>query len=216
MGRTKRDCPICPATDLLKLSNHLAAKHGKTPEERQPYLQSGAGVKRLYSEIEDDDTDTYDTDTENASGDDTIDSGTDEDSTEDEDNDNEEEQDPWFDIIDEVFEDHRDEMDEKYDELLKDMSKKKAARKVVKELSKPLTETLQKRFTSVLRKIHLWRKDPTYKKIKETAKHMQLEYDMDIDESLQQAVERRKVLLTRELNEYTPNFPSDTEADDSE
>ena len=50
----------------------------------------------------------------------------------------------------------------------------------------------------------------------ETAKRMRLEDDMDIDESLQQAVERRKVLLTRELNEFTPVFSRDTEEADEE
>lgn len=217
MGRTRRDCPLCPVTGLLKLSNHLTEKHDlKTPEKRRPFLkQRGAGKKRLYSDLSDEDSYNEEDSEDFQSDDDTEGESTytDEDTGEDSDEENDD-FDPWSDVVDETFDQHLDDMEDKYKELMEDTTEKKALNNVVKVMSRQLTETLQEKVVKVLKSMHYWRKDSTCVKIMETARRMRIEDDMDWDESIEQAVERRKVLLSRELNRYTPNLSTDTDDDE--
>ena len=38
MGRTKRDCPLCQAKNLLRLDHHLQGVHQLRGKEKQKYL----------------------------------------------------------------------------------------------------------------------------------------------------------------------------------
>ncbi len=62
---------MCPATGLLKLSNHLSVVHGMDSSQRRQFLsmpryhnQVGRGDPIDSSHFEDSDNDTGDTDTE--------------------------------------------------------------------------------------------------------------------------------------------------------
>ena len=46
-SRIPRDCPICDAKSILKLSNHLAQVHGLNSEERKPFLK-GSTLQSPY------------------------------------------------------------------------------------------------------------------------------------------------------------------------
>ena len=60
------------------------------------------------------------------------------------------------------------------------------------------------------------KKDPTYKKINETAKRMRLDDDMDRAEALELAVETRKILLARIMDEWDPCLSLESEDDDTD
>ena len=40
MGRTRRDCPLCEAKNLLRLDHHLESMHGLKGEEKRKWLKT--------------------------------------------------------------------------------------------------------------------------------------------------------------------------------
>ncbi len=58
------------------------------------------------------------------------------------------------------------------------------------------------------------KKDPTYRKINDTAKRLRIEDDMDWEESIDAAVSKRKVLLARVLENWEMEDDSESDSDD--
>ena len=60
------------------------------------------------------------------------------------------------------------------------------------------------------------KRDPTYKKIAQTAQRLRIEDEMDYEEAVTQAAENRKLLITRTLQQWTPSLSDDEDTDESE
>ena len=124
---------------------------------------------------------------------------------------------PWSILVDESFDEHKEAMKERYRELMEDMSKKAAYKQTVKEFASEMTDAFQQNYINLLKRIRRLKRDPTYKKIDQTAKRMRLDDDMDKEEAEASAVYMRRVLLTRELKQWTlPLDDEDTDEDTEE
>ena len=75
-----------------------------------------------------------------------------------------EEYDPWCSVIENVFEEHHDLMEERYREL-ENLPKEGAITKVSKTLPHQLLETIQEKFVGLIKTITFWRKHPMYNTI---------------------------------------------------
>ncbi len=120
---------------------------------------------------------------------------------------------PWYTLVNDTIDEHRKDMTVRYRELMKDdMSKQDAYKQTSTEFASELNASFRHRYIILLKQIRLLRKDPTFKKIDQTAKRMRLEDEMDQEESLEMAVKQRQVLLARILKEW--NISLDSESDD--
>ncbi len=125
-----------------------------------------------------------------------------------------EEDDPWSALVDDVFDEYHTSLTERYREMVADgTSKKSALKQTRRELSSDMNESFRDKYIVLLKRMQLLKKDSTYKKINETAKRMRLEDDMDQEEALTQAVERRKILLARILDKWDPSLSLDSDDD---
>ncbi len=120
------------------------------------------------------------------------------------------ETDPWSTLVNEVIDEHKEDMTERYRELLSDdMSRQEAYKQTCAEFMSEMNASFRDKYIDLLKRIRLLKKDTTYKKIDQTAKRLRLEDDMDQDEALEMAVKQRQVLLGRILKEW--NIPLDSE-----
>ncbi len=208
MGRTTRDCPLCPAKSLVRLPNHLRAIHGMTIQQ----LQEGGSTSKQWESTDSDESIDTDESTEQSLTESVDDSSLSDDSESE--SDDAQEDDPWSALVDDVFDEYHTSLTERYRELVADgMSKKSALKQTCREFSSDLNQSFRDKYIVLLKRIQLLKKDPTYKKINETAKRMRLEDDMDQEEALDQAVERRKILLARILDQWDPSLSLDSDDD---
>ncbi len=227
MGRTRKDCPLCPATGLLKLSNHLSAVHDIPSSKRRSFISTykhrdqvggGGGEPMDSSNSDDGSTDTEDE--ENLTADTSFESSCSESSCSDhsESSDDDDEVDPWEAIVDEVFDLHRAQMKRRVHEIQNEenISKEKAHKLMRKELSHELNQTFRDRYTMFLKRVQSLKRDTTYQKINDTAKRLRMEDDMDWEESIEEAVNKRKVLLARELTKWKLEDTSDSDSNDDD
>ncbi len=127
----------------------------------------------------------------------------------------ESEMDPWETLVDEVVNLHRAEMKKRAREIedKENISKESAHKKMRKELLPQLNETFREKYVNLLKHVRSMTNDSTHRKIVDTAKRFRNEDEMDWEESIEEAVNRRKFLLARELNKWTLDVDTDTESD---
>ena len=217
MGRTRKDCPLCPAKGLLKLTNHLANVHDlTTPSERKRWTkyetQTGSGgMKRssedTFSDYSEDSHSDGDSDGENSSSD--HNSSDDSDATEN---------DPWYHLVCEVHDSHGAEMMARRREIEKEenLSKKDAHKQMHKEFLPTLTQTFREKYVNFLKKARSLNKDMTHRQIKDTAGRLRDDDQMDWEESIEEAARKRKLLLARELKKWTLGSGGDSNSEEKD
>ncbi len=124
--------------------------------------------------------------------------------------------DPWYTLVNETMDEHREDMNERYRELIDDVSKKAAYKQTCAEFASALNATFRRRYIILLKRIRVLKKDPTYKKIAQTVKRLHLEDEMDEEEALELAVKHRKLLLERIFEDWELPLDSDDEDPDDD
>lgn len=220
MGRIRKDCPICLKQGLVRLPNHLRDIHGLSPED---VMESSDGQSETGDISEDDapseSGDIFDDDDDaSEDGDDDDDPPTDETDEETDEDDVQEgcDGDDWYEFfVEPVFEQFQEEMDAKVAELEdeEEMSTKEARETTFEEFLPAMNKAVKRRITRMLRANHQFKKDPTFQKIVETAKTGRREDDMDWDESVSYALNKRSFLLDKVLRSWIPPFADKMEED---
>lgn len=144
-----------------------------------------------------------------------------EDNMDDDDEDAEEDEtDPWEEFIQTVHEHYQEDMDEAVADLMQrdGISKGDAVHEVYENYLPRLNKRLRGLLVKFMCHARELKQDPTYKKIVQTAKRLRDEDDMDYEESVTQAAEARKVLITRTLKQWEPDSSDedDSESENSE
>ena len=208
-GRVRRDCPVCHKQGLLRLPNHLRDVHGLDP---QSVMESETTplVSESDTEVSDPDVDVDETDdTESPNDDSEVEDDTESEEEEDDDDD------PWEEWVEEVFQHSQEAMKEKMASLVDstEMSPEEARDVVFEQFLPCMNKQLQNKLVDFSHLRHLFKSDPTFNKIMETAKRGRIEEDMDWEESLTHAAEQRKLLLDRILRRWTPNLEEHSDED---
>ena len=192
------------------MANHYN-KFVPVDDDRQP-VPLDDDEQSVQSDESYDQSEDSDNQSDNTTDTETL-SSSDESEVSDDDDSSDSETDPWSTLANETIAEHKEDMTERYRELMKDdMSKQDAYKQTCAEFTSELNASFRHRYIILLKQIRLLRKDPTYKKIDQTAKRMRLEDAMDQEESLEMAVKQRQVLLARILKEW--NISLDSESDD--
>jgi len=201
-SRVRRDCPICSKKGLLRLDTHLRAVHGLDPNDVDEFASEIETEESEEGESVIDDTDEEDSDSED---------DTEEEVEESEEG--EEEDDPWADWADAVIHQYQEPMEDRVAELVdeKELPISNAQEIVYGEFLPAMNKCLQNMVVNFSNLNHRLKKDPTWKKIMETAKRAREDDDMDHEESVTHAVKRRKLLLDRVLEWRTPDWDEDSD-----
>ncbi len=208
MGRIRKDCPVCFKQGLLRLPNHLRDVHGLDPQEVME-SQSNSGDASISVA-------SFDADSESSTVDDASDV---DEETESDDTESDEEEDAhasalWLTWVSPIFQHFQEDMDERATELAEDMSTGEAQEITWAEFLPAMNNKLQQKLIIFSNLSHQFKKDPLYQKIMETAKTGRREDDMDWEESVSYAVNKRKLLLDRVLQTWTPSFDVDDEMEE--
>jgi hypothetical protein len=128
------------------------------------------------------------------------------------------ENDPWQILVTEVFDSYRAQMKRRVKRLKNgcDFSGKEAKEQTRVEFTPKLNQTFREKYIAFLKRMRSLRKDSTYKKIADTANRLRVEDDMDWEESIEEAVIRRKLLLARVLDDWNLDFEDDDGHDDDD
>jgi hypothetical protein len=135
-----------------------------------------------------------------------------------EDDDDDEEEDPWSDFAETVFAHYQQNMRYAVENLVErdDMSREEAEREVYEGYLPRMNKRLRGLLVTFMCHTREMRRDPTYKKIVQTAQRLRVEDDMDYEESVTQAAaEMRKVLITRTLRQWTPVLSDDEDTEET-
>ena len=214
MGRSRRDCPVCYKKDLVRLPNHLRTVHGLDPQNVMASLDSIADTS---DEIETEDEIEVETENEVETEDEVeTEEETETETEEDTEDEDEEVTNVWFFWVSPIFEQFEDDINARVNELSQDLSIEEAQETTVAEFLPAMNKELQKELIKFSRLSHRLKKDPLYQKLMETAKRGRQEDEMDWEESVAYAVEKRKFLLDKVLQNWSPAFASVKMDGDSE
>ena len=213
MGRDRKDCPVCGKKGLLRLPNHLRDMHGMyagdSPLDEEMVSDEGSDD---ITDVEDTDVEDTDVEEEETDGDVTEDETEDDD---DETDDEETEDDPWANWVNTIFQQYQEPMVERVATLeATGVESGDAQHRAFEEYLQPMNKELQKKFVQFTNLSHLFKKDPTYKKIMDTARRGREQDEMDWHESVTYATDKRNLLLNRVLQAYTPDLSMDAEKEE--
>ena len=137
---------------------------------------------------------------------------------EEEEEEDDDDDDPWSDLVQTVFDRYQGDMRQKVADLSKSdgISRAQAERQVYEEYLPCMNIKLRDVFVKFLYHMREMKKDYTYRQIMRTAQRMRDQDDMDFEESIIQATETRKVLITRVLRQWTPMLGDDGDDDDDD
>ena len=212
MGRSRRDCPVCYKKGLVRLPNHLRTVHGLDPQKvMDDSIADTSDV--IETETEDEIETEQEVETEEGDGTEEETETETEEETEDED---EEVTNVWFFWVSPIFEQFEDDMNARVKELAEDVSIEEAQETTVAEFLPAMNKKLQKELIKFSRLSHQLKKDPLYQKLMATAKRGRQEDEMDWEESVAYAVQKRKFLLDQVLQNWTPAFACIEMNEDSE
>jgi hypothetical protein len=132
----------------------------------------------------------------------------------------EEEEDPgpWSDWIEDVFGYYQQDMRDAVADLVEhdDISRDQAECEVYEDYLPRMNKRLRGKLVKFMCHTREMKRDPTYKKIVQTAQRLRIEDEMDYEEAVTQAAENRKLLITRTLQQWTPSLSDDEDTDESE
>jgi hypothetical protein len=120
-------------------------------------------------------------------------------------------EDPWESWVEDIFETYQEPMKDRAEEL--EDNSDTAHHDTFTEYLPRMNKALQKQVITFSILHHRLKNDTTYQKIMETAKRVREEDEMDFEESVTHAVKRRKLLLDRVLERWTPDLDEDEDSD---
>ena len=112
---------------------------------------------------------------------------------------------PWDKFVGRAYEALQEDFNEAVENHLEEnpsLEQEEAEELAYETLEPRYQSTVMSRYREFLRISAAMRKDPTHKKIMETAKRLRMDENYEDDEAMRYAVKKRRFLLENKLNEY--------------
>ena len=137
---------------------------------------------------------------------------TDESTDDDSDHEEEDISRPWHDFLEEAWGDVEDKAENFIEESNEDdiFQAREATYSAVRS---DMRRALQSRFVDFFQLAHEFKRDPVYKKIIETAQQARADDDMDYEEALVHATQKRALLFNRLIDQWEPVWTDEEEED---
>lgn len=128
------------------------------------------------------------------------------------------EEDPWDEIVDDVFEECQSEYEDKVKDLMdsEDIDKETARSTAYKEMRPIYRKSLSRSFIEKMIWYNIMKQDRTFRAIKSTAIRLKEDEDYGIEEAWKYSVSKRKYLFDDILKQYMPPPVNDSEDMDTD